>query len=117
MSLWEDLRFGFRTLSKNPGFTAVAVTALALGIGVNATVFSLSNAVLFKNLPFANSDQIYYLVTSNSSKAHWWWTFSYPDFRVVRDQMKSFDGIGAAKQVSANISDSTTAPEGYHGAR
>lgn len=117
MSLWEDLRFGLRTLSKNPGFTTVAVTALALGIGVNATVFSLSNAVLFKNLPFANSDQIFYLVTTNSTKPHWWWTFSYPDFRVIRDQMKSFDGIGAAKEVSANISDNTASPEGYRGAR
>jgi putative ABC transport system permease protein len=117
MSILEDIRFGFRTLLKNPGFTAVAVTALALGIGVNATVFSLANAVLFKNLPFANSDQILYLVTSNSAKPHWWWTFSYPDYLAVRDQMKSFDGIGAAKQVSANISDGTTSPEGYHGAR
>ncbi len=117
MSLWEDLRFGLRTLSKNPGFTTVAVTALALGIGVNATVFSLSNAVLFKNLPFANSDQILYLVTTNSTKPHWWWTFSYPDYRVIRDQIKSFDGIGAAKEVSANISDGTSSPEGYRGAR
>jgi putative ABC transport system permease protein len=117
MSLLEDIRFGLRTLLKNPGFTAVAVTALALGIGVNATVFSLSNAVLFKNLPFANSDQILYLVTTNSTKPHWWWTFSYPDYLVIRGQMKSFDAIGASKDVSANISDGTTSPEGYHGAR
>jgi putative ABC transport system permease protein len=117
MSILEDLRFGLRTLSKNPGFTAVAVTALALGIGVNATVFSLSNAVLFKNLPFANSDQILYLVTTNSTKPHWWWTFSFPDYRVIRDQMKSFAALGAAKEVSANISDGTTSPEGYRGAR
>jgi predicted permease len=117
MSILEDVRFGLRTLSKNKGFTAVAVTALALGIGVNATVFSLSNAVLFKNLPFAHSDQVFYLVTTNPTKPHWWWTFSYPDYLVIRDQMKAFDGIGASKQVSANISDGTTSPAGYHGAR
>jgi predicted permease len=117
MSIFEDVRFGLRTLAKNPGFTTVAITALALGIGVNATVFSLANAVLFKNLPFANSDQILYIVTTNPTKAHWWWAFSYPDFRVLKDQLKSFEEIGASAQVSANISDRTASPEGYHGAR
>jgi hypothetical protein len=46
--MWQDLRFGVRMLSRNPGFAAVAVVALALGIGVNATVFSLVNGVLFQ---------------------------------------------------------------------
>jgi predicted permease len=117
MSVLEDIRFGVRTLLKNSGFTTVAVTALALGIGVNATVFSLANAVLFKNLPFANSDKILYLVTDNPTKPRWWWGFSYPDYLAIRGQMGSFDGIGASAQVSANISDGTTSPEGYSGAR
>jgi predicted permease len=117
MSLLEDLRFGLRTLSKNPGFTAVAITALALGIGVNATVFSLSNAVLFKNLPFANSDHVLYLITTNSTKPRWYNAFSYPDFLELRAQLKSFDAVGASMQVSANISDHTASPEGYNGAR
>jgi putative ABC transport system permease protein len=117
MSILEDLRFGLRTLSKNPGFTAVAITALALGIGVNATVFSLSNAVLFKNLPFANSDQILYIVSTNATKPHANRGFSYPNFRDLRAAVKSFDAVGAATDVSANISDHTASPEGYHGAR
>ena len=117
MSLLEDLRFGFRTLSKNPGFTVVAITALALGIGVNATVFSLSNAVLFKNLPFANSDHVLYLISTNSTKPRWYNAFSYPDFLELRAQLKSFDAVGASSQVSANISDHTASPEGYNGAR
>jgi predicted permease len=117
MSILEDLRFGLRTLSKNPGFTAVAITALALGIGVNATVFSLANAVLFKNLPFANSDQILYIVSTNATKPHANRAFSYPNFRDLRAAVKSFDAVGAATDVSANISDHTASPEGYHGAR
>ena len=117
MSILEDLRFGLRTLAKNPGFTAVAVTALALGIGVNATVFSLANAVLYKNLPFANSDRILYLTSTNSTKPRWWGGQSYPDFLDLQAQLKSFDAIGASTSVSANISDGTTSPEGYNGAR
>src|ERR1700680_638932 len=103
MSILEDLRFGLRTLSKNPGFTAVAITALALGIGVNATVFSLANALLFKNLPFANSDQILYLVSTNAAKPWSGRGFSYPDYLDLRAQMKSFDAMGASTSVSANI--------------
>ena len=99
MSLLEDLRFGFRTLSKNPGFTAVAITALALGIGVNATVFSLSNAILFKNLPFANSDHVLYLSSTNPTKPHWWSGFSYPDYLELKGQLKSFDAVGASTNV------------------
>jgi putative ABC transport system permease protein len=117
MSILEDLRFGLRTLSKNPGFTAVAITALALGIGVNATVFSLSNAVLFKNLPFANSDHVLYIISTNAAKPHAYRGFSYPNFRDLRAAVKSFDAVGASSEVSANISDHTASPEGYHGAR
>jgi putative ABC transport system permease protein len=117
MSILEDLRFGLRTLSKNPGFTTVAITALALGIGVNATVFSLSNAVLFKNLPFANSDHVLYIISTNSTKPRWYNGISYPDYLELRAQLKSFDAVGASSQVSANISDHTASPEGYNGAR
>ncbi len=116
MSILEDVRFGLRTLAKNPGFTAVAITALALGIGVNGTVFSLANAVLFKNLPFANSDRILYLVSADSSKSYWNRGISYPEYRDLRAAVKSFDAVGISGQDSANLSDHTASPEGYNGA-
>jgi hypothetical protein len=58
MSLWQDVRFGLRMLVKDRWFTLAAATALALGIGVNAMVFTLVNAVLVRNLPFRDPTRI-----------------------------------------------------------
>lgn len=65
--MWQDIRFGIRTLTKNPGFATVAIIALALGIGANATVFSLVNGVFFKSLPFPDSERVLY-VSSRPSR-------------------------------------------------
>jgi putative ABC transport system permease protein len=113
-TLWQDIRFALRTLRKSPGFTAVAVFVITLGIGINATVFTLANAVLFKNLPFDNSDHILYIEALNRTNGDTD-DISYPDFRDYRSQVKSFDGLGAMSGTSADISDKTGTPERYHG--
>ena len=79
----QDLRYGMRTLQKNPGFTAVAVLILGLGIGANAAVFSVLHAVLFRPLPYRNPEQLTMLWVTDSRPRGWAVTdgsTSYRDF-------------------------------------
>jgi hypothetical protein len=57
-TLWQDIRYGFRMVARNPGFAIVVVVILSLGIGANTAVFSVVNAVLFKRLPYNEPDRI-----------------------------------------------------------
>src|SRR5436305_11530012 len=109
--MWQDIRFGFRTLGKNPGFTAVAVAALALGIGANATVFSLVNAVLFKNLPFADSERVVYLSSTDTRRPRARDGVSRPEYEALAAEMKSVTGLAAAWRDRVNLSDDVNMPE------
>ena len=90
----NDLKFAFRQLLKNPGFTATAVLTLALGIGANTAIFTVVNALLLRSLPVNNPEELVQLVTrSGSSEAN---SFSYPFYKMLRDDGHSLSGLFAA---------------------
>ena len=89
---FKDLRYGARMLLNNPGFTAVAVLSLALGIGVNTTIFSVVNAVLLRPMAVQEPDQLVEVYLSDSD-GYPYGTLSYPDYRDYRDQNDVLSGI------------------------
>jgi len=97
-TLWQDLRYGFRQLRKSPGFTAVAALSLALGIGANTAIFSLTDAVLLKMLPVKQPDKLVTLKKVGFRGDSM--DFSYPLFSRLRDDNQVFAGILATSGVS-----------------
>lgn len=91
--LLHDIRYGLRTLARNPGFAAVAVIALALGIGANTAIFSVVNGVLLKPLPYADPDRL--MLVSESSPGFSSMSVAYPNFLDWKDQSRSFTGLAA----------------------
>src|ERR1700681_641695 len=91
----QDLRFGARTLRKNPGFTAVAILTLALGIGANAAIFSVVNAVLIRPLPFKDSSRLVMLWEGLPDVGLPKMGFEAADYQIFERVQKSFEEIGA----------------------
>jgi putative ABC transport system permease protein len=94
-NLFQEARYGFRMLAKNPGFTLVVVLTLALGIGANSALFSVVNAVLLKPLPFADAERLVTVWNVNTKESGNGFSVSYPDFNDYRVQQQSFEQMAA----------------------
>ncbi len=97
LDMWQDVRYALRTLRLNPGFSVIALLTLALGIGANAAIFSVVNAVLLRNLPFEHSER---LVQIWETTAKGTTSVAYPNFLDWRTQSTSFEELSA---VSADV--------------
>ncbi len=102
-ALWQDLRYGLRMCLKNPGFTSVAVIALAVGIGANTTIFSFVNALLLRPpAGLAEPERVVSIYTSDFSSGGYG-ASSFPDYVDFRDQGRAFEGLAAYQPTVANV--------------
>lgn len=93
--IWQDLRYGSRSLLKNPGFSAVVVLTLALAIGANTSLFSVVNGVLLNPLPYPDPDQ---LVTLHQSKPNFeTGAIPYPNFRDMQKENRTFSAMAISR--------------------
>ena len=113
-TVWQDLRYGARMLSKQPGFALIAVITLALGIGANATMFNLVNALLLKPLPgVADPDQLVQIGRAYNSQG--FSNSAYADYRDFRDQSTTFTGIAAESDQAFHLGTDKTAERVWGG--
>ena len=103
-SFWQDIRFALRMLRKNRAFTSVAVLTLALGIGANATIFSIVHTVLLKPLPYPNDERLVSLSAS-----------SFPKLTQIREQSRSLEAVAAYYSFGVSLA-TPREPEAIQGA-
>jgi putative ABC transport system permease protein len=99
----QDIRFAFRTLIKNPAFTIAAVVCLALGIGVNATIFSCVRALLLRPFPYRNPDELVAIGEANAKRGWHMNSVSYPNFRSWQADNRTLQNIGVYTGASVNL--------------
>src|SRR5215210_2346240 len=101
-TLWQDVRYAARVLLKSKGFTAVAVVAIALGVGANTAIFSVVNAVLLRPLNYKEPGQLV-LINHNYPKIDLKASVSAPGYNYYHENAKSFSDMAAATGWSVNL--------------
>ena len=106
-TFWQDIRYGCRMLGRAPGFTAIAVLSLAVGIGANCAIFSFADALLLRPLPVASPGDVLTVGSTMSIEALGasGLASSYRDYVDIRDRNKSFSGLTAFQHVTAGFAD------------
>ena len=109
-SFWQDLRYAARTLRNSPGFAAIAIVTLGLGMAVNTTVFSVINGLILRPLPVPHAEQITVLALEQTGTPGFQ-RFSYPDYQEIRRQA---EGVGEVFGYRATLTGLTVDGKGDH---
>lgn len=110
----QDLRYGMRMLRRSPGFAAIAIITLALGIGANTAIFSVVNGVLLRPLPYEDPGRLMYVFNAAPSRGLDAFGASPPDFRTLRERNQTFTSLSALYTISFNLT-GTAQPERLRG--
>src|SRR5205807_5993625 len=100
----NDIRYGTRTLFRSPGFTAAAIIALTLGIGVNSAMFSVADAFLLKPLPLSHIERLVMLLEQHREQGEDWNSVSPANYLEWKKQARSFEKMAAYAWASFNVS-------------
>jgi putative ABC transport system permease protein len=114
--LVQDVRFGTRAMRRHPGFAAVAVITLALGIGATTAILNVVNALMVRPLPLPRADRLVVLYATSPKRNLYRDTTSFLDFSAWRDQSHAFSGAAAYRQESFNVTGGGS-PESVPGLR
>ena len=111
-SLFRDGRYAFRRMGKNPGFTAIAILSLALGIGANTAIFSLVNAILLSGVPMRAPQELVEVYTSEEGTpeepGYPYSVSTYPDLVDLREQTDVFSGVAGYEAFFSRLETETT---------
>ena len=114
-TLWQDIRFGLRTLAKSPGFTAVAIVALALGIGANTAIFSIADAFLLKPLNIPDPEHLVVVAELAPGQTKDTNSVSGANYVDWKAQAKSFESLSAYMWDDVNLTSPNALPEKVQG--
>jgi putative ABC transport system permease protein len=114
-TIWQDVRYGWRSLRKSPGFTVVAVLALALGIGANSAIFSVVNAVVLRPLPYDHPERLLAIQARNEKDGSVSSDEAYPNFTDLRDQCQTCEGMAAYTGATTFLTKPDEEPERARG--
>src|SRR5215467_5703217 len=115
-SLLGDIRYGMRTLVKRPGLSALAIVALAVGIGLTTTMFSIVYAAVLKGLPYERSDRLVAIFRNRPAQGVQFMGVTIHDFMDWREQQQSFEALAAFYVETVNVAGTEGRPIRYYGA-
>ena len=110
-TILNDLRYGARMLAARPGFSAIVVLTLALGIGAATAMFSIVNGVLLRPLPYEEPDQLIRIHTQRPGSGHSFGSISQPEYLDILESTQSFEAVGLYRFINVNLSDGDGEPE------